>query len=66
MHGNINIENLRKVIQESLKFKLYPVAGCSKAYFLDLFFKKKSFCGQIYMENVACNIFLLGMSTLAY
>lgn len=41
MHDNINIGNLRKVIQESLKFKLYPAAGCSKAYFLDLFFKEK-------------------------
>lgn len=53
MHDNINIEHIRKLTQKSLKFKLYPAAVCSKACFLDLFFTKKSFYGQIYLENIA-------------
>ena len=38
MHDNINIENTKKLIQESLKFKLQPAAVHFKACLLDLGF----------------------------
>lgn len=39
MDDDINIENIRKCIQESLNFKSYPEAVGSKARFLNLLFK---------------------------
>lgn len=65
MHDNINIENTRKLIQESLKFQLYPAAVYFKACFLGWIIFL-SFYGQIYVENVACHMFLLRMSAVAY
>lgn len=67
MHGNTNIENIKKVIQESLKFKLYPAAVHFKDCLLDLaFFFLKAFMVKLIVESIACHIFLLGMSTLTY